>query len=206
MQVRKTCYLCFFVAFGSCATKKVKSLGELELRDVFHHSIMDAFGVPKQKAPKLKRDPELEVMLHSFVADAARHGVIIHEDTVDRLRRLVYVEQLSYGKGKGVVAACSRFYITKATLSGPRQLKWMQIEVLRSGAEELTGGEPQLLKELVYHELYHCLLNKGHLPPDVEGIMSAKLIAKNTRAIKHWDDLIADMFSPYLMSLTPDMP
>ena len=42
------------------------------------------------------------------------------------------------------------------------------------------NGKQEKLKELMYHELFHCLLKKGHLPEGYQGIMSPLLYPYNT--------------------------
>ena len=121
-----------------------------------------------------------------------------------------YVDKLSVAAGEGVVAACNRYYVESISQEGLKiyeeQKKWLSIEILKRESEEYTQGKEPKLKELVYHELFHCLLNKGHLPPGYDGIMSPVLDQNSTRVFTEWESLVEEMFSPEYLSIIPDAP
>ena len=68
--------------------------------------------------------------------------------------------------------------------------KWLTIEVLKD--EDFTRGSEPKLRELLYHELFHCYMNKGHLPEDIQGIMNPYLNPNNRRAEKGIEDKISE--------------
>ena len=155
----------------NCITycKSLRKLNISKIKDVFHHKII----WKKADIPKINRDPVLNEYVTSFVNDAREYGVNLTDGVVDKLRIMKYVDKLSVAAGEGVVAACNRYYVESISQEGLKiyeeQKKWLSIEILKRESEEYTQGKEPKLKELVYHELFHCLLNKGHLPPGYDG-------------------------------------
>jgi len=194
--------LCLVAMTQSCAPRKIKPL---RVGDLLSVNITNELGIDVTKMPSIQIDDGLKPYLSEFLDDATRRGVDIPQDTIDMLRQIKYVDVLSAGDAPGVVAACSRYYAYDQTLEGKNKIRWMIIEVLQAGAAEFTGGNLIYLKELLYHELYHCLLNKGHLPTGVIGVMSAVLDKNDPRVITEWDQLVDEMFSAEYRNLTPDI-
>ncbi len=154
--------------------------------------------------PEWRRDSQLAVYIPQFLQDAESQGHPISQEMQNRLRQLVYVDQLSVPADPGVMAACSRYYATEFTISGTSELKWMNIEVLRKESQLFTKGDVFLLRELVYHELFHCYMNKGHLPEGYSGIMSPTLDPSSTLVHTDWQGLVDEMFSEKYLALIPD--
>lgn len=180
---------------------------EKPVQDMVNHTLLSVAGVHVVSLPPEQHEKELEAFIQPFIDDARKFGVIIPQETKEMLRQIIYVDRLSMKAGAGVIAACNRYYTYQQTLSGKRKLEWMTIEVLRKESLDYTGTDPQerqvLLKEVVYHELFHCFLNKGHLPPGKSGIMSATLVKGSRRAFLEWDALVEEMFSKEYLDLIP---
>lgn len=159
----------------------------------------------KPKIPEKEWHPELEPYVHDFVHDAKIRGVDIKAETLDLLKRFVYVKSFSSGiNPPGVVAACIRFYGYETTKVGRKRVLWFNIEVIQGGSNDYAQGNPIFLKELLYHELFHCLMNKGHLPQGVPGIMAPTLTRGSTRVLTDWEGLVDEMFSPEYLELIED--
>ncbi|NRA44906.1 MAG: hypothetical protein HRU09_08130 [Oligoflexales bacterium] len=199
--------LCLGIALA-CAHKQRKWLLETPVQDMVSHTLLESVGFRVLKLPELAFDDDLKPFIGQFVEDAKKRGVVIPEDTRQKLRQVVYVDKLTMQGGPGVMAACNRFYTYVGTVGGKRKLNWMTIEVLRKESAEYIGTNKEdaiiKLRELMYHELFHCFMNKGHLPPDYDGIMSPTFIKGSQRAVKEWDALVDDMFSPLYLSVIPD--
>ena len=192
----------------ACAHRQRKWLLETPVQDMVSHTLLESVGFRVLKLPKLAFDDELKPFIGQFINDAAKRGVIITEETKQKLRQVVYVDELTVQGGPGVMAACNRFYTYVGTIGGKRQLNWMTIEVLRKESAAYIGSNKEdsviKLRELMYHELFHCFMNKGHLPPNYDGIMSPTFTKGNQRAVKEWEALVDDMFSPLYLSVMPE--
>ncbi|MDD9951405.1 MAG: hypothetical protein OXT67_07545, partial [Zetaproteobacteria bacterium] len=178
------------------------------LHDFINHELLDAAGVKNIGAPSYQYDDELKPFLQQFLDDAKKYKVDIPAEKVLELRQMIYVDQLSSTSHPGVMAACNRYRATQATVSGNRPLKWMVIEVLQEAVTHYAGtGKSRLilLREVMYHELFHCLMSKGHLPQGVSGIMSATFRRGDNRAHSQWDKLVTEMFSPEQMDIIPNV-
>lgn len=186
--------LCSFLALVSCASIKrlPRNLAE-DLTDVISPSA-------KPNIPSRQYDPDLEHFIPEFVADAKSRGVTISSNAVNMLRRVVYVDALSTGGGPGVMAVCSRYY----TKTDSQNVKWTIIEVLKGEINLYVDGEPLRLREIIYHELYHCFMNKGHLPADIPGLMAPTFNKSNQRVYKDWNGLLDEAFSTEYLNLTPN--
>lgn len=191
----------FFVlsvfVLGSCKTR----------HDIFRKT-NDFFHVVFQvksnvAIPEKEWDPDLGIYVGRFVEDANIRGVQITPDSMDMLKRFVYVDELSSGAEPGVMAACTRYYAYKMIKGQETKVKWMNIEVLRNQAELFSRGREIFLRKLLYHEMFHCFLNKGHLPDGVPGIM-APTLDSNSSDVERWSALLDEMFSPEYLQLIPD--
>ena len=156
------------------------------------------------KAPDIEMDPTLKPYIGMFLADAKQRDVTIDPEAVAMLRVFKYVNTLSTTDAPGVMAACTRFYTYETTKSGHTKVRWTQIEVLRHAVDNYAGGEELRLRFLVYHELYHCFLNKGHLPPGMPGIMAPILNPLSDRDLTDPTGLVDEMFSPAYLKATPN--
>ena len=192
----------------SCAHKKRRWIMDAPVQDLINHTLLESVGVGVVNLPPKIYEEELKVFVGEFIKDAAKYGVEIPADTRDMLRQIIYVEQLSMQGGPGVMAACNRYFTYQQTFSGQTKLNWMTIEVLRRESAEYTGTNERerltLLREIMYHELFHCFFNKGHLPEGKSGIMGATFTKGSKRAFLEWDALVEEMFSQEYMDMIPD--
>ena len=197
------------LAFGAgCIRKRHRWILEAPVQDFVNHTLLRGVGIGIVSLPPIRFDHELVKFVPEFIRDAKKHGVDIPLRTQDMLRQIVYVDRLSVKSSFGAMAACHRYYTWQQTLGGKRKLYWMTIEVLEKESRGYAGTDPAsrsvLLRELMYHELFHCFLNKGHLPEGKSGIMSSTFIRGSRRAFQQWDALVAEMFSKEYMDLIPD--
>ena len=200
--------LLFLGGIYACAHKQRKWLLETPVQDMVSHTFLESVGFRVLKLPEPAFDDALKPFIGQFINDAEKRGVFIPEETRKKLRQVVYVDQLTMQGGPGVMAACNRFYTYVGTIGGKRKLNWMTIEVLRKESADYIGTNKEdaiiKLRELMYHELFHCFMNKGHLPDNYDGIMSPTFTKGSQRAVKEWEALVDDMFSPLYLSVIPD--
>lgn len=205
MKQIKSCFFIipiFFAIFTSCKTKKIKSVA---ITDVFNHKILSQVGIDMKSLPEIIHEPDLYRYVEEFIADAKQRNVGISQESVERLRQVKYVDTLTSSAEPDVVATCSRYSLEQPMIYGKKPpLKWTVIEVLKKESQEFTQGHPVRLRELLYHEIFHCLMNKGHLPPGIDGIMSPVFHKEDKRAFKEWKILVDEMFSEKLIGMIPD--
>ncbi len=206
MFLRASTFLVAISLFSSqwSCKEKIKAIEKTPLSDVVHHKILDTVGIKDSKMPERFYDEKLKGYISSFIADAARYGIIISDNSKQMLRRVTYVKQLSGGTEPGVLASCNHYVVRKQAVGGTLEERFNTIEVLEDAAARYAGDSPVLEQELVYHEAGHCLLNKKHLPDNVKGIMNPYFKKGDQRAFKSFDGLVSDMFSPEYMAMMPD--
>ncbi len=186
--------LASFLILVSCAhIKRLPRTIAEDITDIISPSV-------KPDVPSRRFDPELEHFIPEFVEDAKKRGVIISKSSIEMLRRIIYVDHLSVAAGPGVMAVCSRYYAK----SDSANMRWTIIEVLKNEIQQYVDGEPLRLKEVLYHEIYHCFMNKGHLPSGIPGLMAATFSKTNQRVYKDWDGLLDEAFTKEYLALTPD--
>ena len=162
------------------------------------------FGI--KQPPKLDFDADLTIYLNNFLRDAKSRGVLINDKLRKRLRVIKWVDKFtSTSTSSSVLAMCSRYFSSQRSIAGVKEVRWSTIEVLKKRTLLYTEGSETLLKELMYHELFHCLMNKGHLPKQYFGIMSPHFAKGSKRAYKAWDSLVDDMFSEFFINIIPDV-
>ena len=193
------------IVFVFIACKNSDKAKKTVLSDVINNKVLQAVGVKKIKPPERFYHPDLIGFANNFISDAARYGVIITDQSKELLRVINFSDKLDTTE-TGVLASCNRYRGENQAFGGVIEVRWNTIQVLKDATKRYTGESHILLRELLYHELYHCLLNKGHLPEDVPGIMNPFFQRGDQRAFKDWDGLIADMFSKKLRDMTPDAP
>ena len=199
--------VCLLFLFTNCKIRSIKINRNSDLANILLKK--------KTKAPPYKVDNEFREIYKSFLDDAKKYDVHIQQHSVDKLRQIIWVDKLSATEEKGVLASCNRYQVKQNRLKGftleKESIKWMTIEVLRKDTRIFVGDSPKRLWELIYHELFHCLLNKGHLPQfdaegnEINGIMSPILSMHSRRAEKSWNDLVEEMFSEKFLELVEDV-
>lgn len=197
----------FYLIFTSCASKKTRWLVETPLQDMVNHTLLKKTGMAVSELPPRIYDENLLPFVEQFIDDAAQRGVLIPEATRNKLRQVIYVKHLSVPAEPGVMAVCNRYYSYETTLEGKKRLNWMIIEVLEKESQEYVGNHKHstiLLRELLYHEIFHCLLNKGHLPSGMDGLMSPIFKKGSQRAVTQWKELLDETFSPEYLKAIPN--
>lgn len=187
--------LFLFAAILLTQCKTIDRAGD-SFRDVVDH-------VADGPLPPLQFDEDLEPFVGEFQEAAERHGVIIDPEMYRRLRQVKWVDNLSTGAGESVLAVCVRYRNSGTWLNTGVTYRWLIVEIHRERAEAFTRENRIRLRELVFHELFHCLLNKGHLPDGVSGIMSATLHKGSRRALRDWNNLVEEMFSKKYIDMIP---
>ncbi len=199
MKVRSLLKILMFLSLTQCMTRHKNPFSDV--KDMF------LYEFDKGKDPNIpakKYDPTLAPYVTEFLKDAKSRGVTITDMAVNELKTFLYTSALSSPADGGVMAACTRYYAYKTTPSGQIKVRWTIIEVLKDATHNFTEGSPERLKELLYHELFHCLMNKGHLPKGIPGIMAPELIKNDIRVFNDWNGLVDEMFSPVYLKMIPD--
>lgn len=200
----KLILLLFATLLTNCAHRSLKNLPRTPVGDVVNHNLLDSMGIQVGQIPAVFIDPNLGHYRDDFIAEAKKRGVNVTNESRDLLRVMRYVDRFAMGGGTDVIAVCGRFYTSEQTFSGPNIIHWTTIEVLKKESEEYTGGVEPKLREVLFHELFHCLLNKEHLPAGKEGLMAPVFNKHSTRAITDWSGLLDDAFSPDFMNMIPN--
>ena len=191
------------LGFLRCATqdRRFGNMPSLTVDQIVHKKILKAVGVNIPKEPDVFIDVELAHYLNGFIEDAKSRGRNISANNIGRLRVIKYVDKLSRASGPNVVASCNSYYLTKPKIGGgSNAIRWKEIEVHRDGSEAFRDGEELRFKMLIYHELFHCLFNRGHLPEFdgngqlIYGIMSEVLKKNHKLTWQKWESLLDDMF------------
>jgi len=201
LRQRILCFLILMVSFSCKTLQKDESNVVRKTSDFFYSTFYKQANV---QVPDKDWDPLLAPYASQFVSDAAAIGVIIPQSTIDMLKLFIYTDNMSVPVDPGVMAACTRYYTYELQGGEEVKVKWMNIEVLRKESAIFTQGQQPLLKELLYHELFHCFMDKGHLPAPYNGIMSPTLDSNNQAVFTNFSGLFQEMFSPQFMQLTPN--
>lgn len=164
---------------------------------------------PASKMPPQQIDGQLGTVLDQFLADAASNGQSVDGATLDNLRVLKFVDDIgaqkqSYGSlvasdDDDAVGDCARINSTSATnlgvakIAGAKQ-SWQEVWIQSGYGSGDTAGAVQLLQELVYHELGHCLLGLGHAPAQPAQIMSPWTDNDPAWISANWSGLVGGLF------------
>ena len=122
-------------------------------------------------------DSDLQNYLESYVDDAARAGVPVHEDMLQELRRVEWADQALQGDELNL-GHCSRK--NSNSENKEQRFRTIQIAPLSKLGLNLTSRKGQvMLKAILYHEFGQCLHDfHGHRPVEDQVIMSAELPEK----------------------------
>lgn len=153
---------------------------------VFIISLMASSCGAEVDIPDLFIHPQLEPYVDGFRLDAERYtggwsglGPVRIIDIVDSFTN----DELS----KGAVGVCSR-------KSNSSKARWREIEILRSTFDRYTEQSPHKAKILVYHELGHCVLGRGHAQSPKQ-IMSAMIpIYRESKLVRWWPEMVERLF------------
>jgi hypothetical protein len=184
--------------------KSLRGLSVDKVTDIFHHRII----IKSKELPERKFNPEYTEYYKEFVQDAKIRGVEFTDEAIKKLRRIEVVDKLSVASGDGVIAACNRYTTSDSAVEGfkvvAQPIVYKTIEVLRPKIRHFAQGRVEKVREVLYHEFFHCMMNKGHLPTGKSGIMSPTLSSSDNRARDDWKRLVDELFSPTFINLIPD--
>ncbi len=187
----------FFLIFISChpASLKIKAVSD-DFLHILH--INEDTNVPSYDL-----DPSLSPYIQDFAVEATKRKHDISADQIERLRIFSYVDKLPDEVPPKVIGLCTRH-----TSYGKKNLKkietkWLTINLHITKLKAYTGGDPIRLREVVFHELFHCFMNKSHLAPGVPGLM-APVLVKSPRVYTDWSGVLDEAFSKKYMEMIPD--
>lgn len=131
--------------------------------------------------PDTHIDEELKEFYYEFLNETDLRGVYVDYDLLSELKII------RYGKTEyGVAGVCMRFESTKYPIAGTTL--YSQIII----SEEVKNYSYMQRKGIMFHELGHCLLNKGHT--DTDGDIMSVNVQTNEIYEFLWDYLLDDFF------------
>lgn len=151
-------------------------------------------------------DTKLQFYLEEFVIDARSHGVNIDGKREDALRVLKFVDNVDDEKKSrgqpvsaeaGTIGTCANFEEQKTINAGFKTFKtdsydWNEVWIASELGSE--SAHPLALKELIYHELGHCLLGLDHVEAKPHKIMSPEMSLNGKWLTSNWDHLMTELF------------
>ncbi len=159
--------------------------------------------------PAKQIDKHLSFYLDQFIDKCNEHNIEIPQLIVDRLVKLTFVDQ---SEMKEVAQASADL---KVVLGNCRIAKfinavnvtdhYLEVRIAKSWQDWLDGGDIRL-KQLVFHELYHCLLGKKHAPCEVGGLMAPVVFQQDSRVTEEgFDDFVDQAFEEDYMNKLRDL-
>ncbi len=161
--------------------------------------------------PERETDPELKGFVTEFLAAAKKYDHPIPSSAIDRLRVVVFVDDLAdahaaYGDagaassspGSEVAGTCTDAVVDDTMGAGAMKWKtgeksWSEVWI-GSDMRPDTAEQKLQLRELMFHELGHCLLGKDHVEDAPHHIMSPALSNDFPWLEQNWDRLLAELF------------
>ncbi len=187
--------------------RNANKAGDVTMSDVVSYHILDQVGQAPGKVPDCcDYDGDLAAIMKEFKADVdANIKDFDFEQKQQLIKKIKWVDKFSRTESNpNVVAMCNYMQIDEAKLGGGQELKkWKEIELLRSATDKfIAPDKPARLKLVLYHELFHCFFERGHLPPNVFGIMNRNIsvVVKNLQ--QNWKQLVEDQLSPSFIENT----
>lgn len=153
-------------------------------------------------------DQDLGTFIAEFKAEAAARGRVIDGKLDDKLRRVEYVDDIDgkrrdYGQtGPSPLelsGACTDARLDNVMGSGRFKVdmgeaKWSEIWISAKMIRGARVPDRRILKELMFHELGHCLLDLEHKETGPHGIMSPVMHADPAWIEANWSDLLKELF------------
>lgn len=162
---------------------------------------------PQIRMPSEEKDPTLSVYLKDFQQQGKSRGIAIDEENLTRLRVIMFVDDVAakkseYGQavanGEDLAGTCTDAEVddTMGTarlhwITGTH--KWSEVWV----AASMNGGsedQKMSLRELMFHELGHCLLGRNHATGTEHHIMSPSLGNDPKWLRDNWPRLVDELF------------
>lgn len=165
-------------------------------------------GKQKSQMPDRHHDTRLQFYFDEFRVDAQRFNVNIDSNSVNSLRVMKFVSDVNSEKvargqtvsenDSGTIGTCATFEERSGFNAGFKPLKtktnaWNEIWI----DDDLTStkAHPLALKELVYHELGHCLFGLDHAASKPHKIMSPEMSLNGRWLTDNWDALLIEFFA-----------
>lgn len=167
----------------------------------------------KQRAdasmPARAYDRELAPVVDEFLATARAFGRKIDGKVLDRLRIVAYVDdlvqkRLDYGQpaadGDDVAGTCTDAEVED--VQGIMKLRWKVTERhwsevwIAASFKPRSADDRLILRELVFHELGHCLLGLEHYAGREHRIMSPSVSDDPQGLAASWAALTKELFTP----------
>lgn len=198
------------LACGSGADKKSDAAAPIPTAAVPAAPLVTASAAVDVR-PAVSIDARVSPLVQEYLADAKAHGVEVSPAAVDALRTITIDPVLvPYpGSSDDTLAYCQPF--RRITSNGI--VTWKEIHIHEPSLTPLakdTGNyavdvDNLNFKTIVYHELTHCFLNKGHshLNPLDLSVMAAVFIPLTTDGPSAWESMVDQLFSPQYLSALP---
>ena len=179
---------------------------------------MKSVGLQRKPNPKFW-DPELKAYLDDYIA-AANQAAALKINT-SKLIEMKYVDSFSRIAPSQAVAICIRYKVRYMKGAKIKKDNFFRMEVLTTPYneikklykiekkeesktieaeiedDELDPRAELILRRIMFHELTHCLLEKGHLPKEdafKDHIMSPEFNRYDDLTDK-WDDMLKQNFT-----------
>ena len=174
-------------------------------RDTFSVNNLSSKPYPSKK----KIDPEFKKNLASFLADAKRYGRL-EMAKPERLRVFGFKKRNFVNKEEGyMIAACLIQRNLSPDPSSPGLGKpgkpWLEIEVNQKAYKSFVAKSPRRAKYVIYHILFHCFYQEGHLPSGHIGIMEDNFYDPEMTTHQKTDEqLVRELFTDKSFDILPD--
>lgn len=157
------------------------------------------------KAPDPYFEPALATIMTQFKRDAAGFGKPVSSWAIAKLRVVSFVSDVERKRAEyGMAAdphgdtagACTDAKVTNKVGEGALEYRlsessWQEIWISQQYSHDPHGWQ---LKELVYHELGHCLLGLDHKKGPDHGIMSSSIHKDPQWIAANWDRMVRELF------------
>jgi hypothetical protein len=166
-------------------------------------SFVDGPQIPEQTL-----DPDLKDYLASFTLLASEQKLLIPEVVMERLVSFQFYDSeeikerfSQYANSDKVLGFC---HVQRFTNAVGLEDHYLEVGILSTWEDNLDGGEIRL-KEIVFHELYHCLFGKLHASPEQGGLMSPYVYKIPSAAVKDIDSYLKDAFTDAYLEKLPNI-
>lgn len=201
-------YLFFILAWSlihSCASRQALTPSRtVAYSDLFSVNRFSTKSYPQQK----KIDYELREYLELFLKDAERYNRLDLAQP-ERLRIFKFASNELFRSDPKLMASCFSqrqlvYDFRSPGLRKPGKL-WLEIEINEKLYRTHVGQSKKRAKYVLYHLLFHCFYQEGHLPAGHVGIMENDFYdPRDTRYQKTDEELVRELFSDKSFDILPD--